>query len=146
MMKATVGIYTETGNVPTYAKRGDSGMDVATKVSVSIRPGETTIIPTGVYVSIPYGLEIQVRPRSGLSHKTKMRVANSPGTIDSNYLGEIGIIVDNIGEDEIRFNAGDRVAQLVLVPVIECEWNILDSKEQLGTSNRGSDGYGSTGV
>ena len=131
--------------VPVYAKQGDSGKDVRAKQDYIIRPGETAIVGTGLYLGIPEYAEIQVRPRSGLSSKTKLRVANSPGTVDSNYREELGVIVDNIGEDEIRIKAGDRIAQIVLVPVLQFDWSMVDTKEDLGTTDR-TGGFGSTGI
>lgn len=142
-----VKVYNKGGQpLPSYSKAGDAGMDVRTCEPVDIRPGETIIIKTGLHVKIPFGYEIQVRPRSGLSNKTKMRIANSPGTIDSNYTGEICIIADNIGEDNIKFNMGERIAQLVLAVVPVMVWDEVSSEAELGETNRGSDGFGSSGT
>jgi len=147
-MSHIVKLYVDTNydiTIPVYAKEGDSGKDVRAKQDYVIRPGETTIVGTGLYLGIPSYAEIQVRPRSGLSYKTKLRIANSPGTVDSNYREELGIIVDNIGEDEIRIKAGDRIAQIVLVPVLQFDWSMVDTKEALGTTER-TGGFGSTGI
>lgn len=131
---------------PVYAKSGDSGMDVRAKVAGCVRPGETTLVPTGLYVGIPDGYELQARPRSGLSLKTKIRVANSPGTIDSNYTGELCIIVDNIGESEFSYTAGERIAQIVLQQVPTIVWNPVESRDFLKKTTRGTAGFGSTGT
>jgi dUTP pyrophosphatase len=144
--KAPVRVINKSKNpLPKYETSGASGMDVAANLSepLVISAGETKLIPTGLFVEILPGLEIQVRPRSGLSLKTKMRVSNSPGTIDSCYRGEIKVIAENIGGDRIVINHGDRVAQLVLCPVITCVWEEVD---ELSTTDRGADGFGSTGV
>ena len=117
--------------IPTYAKEGDAGMDVCAAEELLIAPGETVIIPTGLKLAIPEGYEIQVRPRSGISFKTPLRISNSPGTIDSGYRDELGIIMTNTSEsssdDQIftidskgnnkgtyRIRKGDRIAQIVL--------------------------------
>ena len=130
-------------SLPKYAKDGDAGFDLAAIHDVCVQPGETVIIKTGLAMAIPKGFELQVRPRSGLSANTKLRVANSPGTIDSGYRGEIGIIMENIGDGFIRISTGDRIAQGVIsiVPVANfAETNELDETE------RGTGGYGSTGM
>lgn len=132
-------------DLPQYAKPGDSGVDVRSTKNMTISPNTTAIIPTGLYVNIPDGFEIQVRPRSGTSYKTKLRVSNAPGTIDSGYRGEIGVIVDNIGDNPIEISVGERVAQLVLVPVYKIVWNQVNTEADLGTSERGSGGYGHSG-
>lgn len=142
-----VDIFNDSGfENPEYAKSGDAGVDVRSTETKMLYPGETTTIKTGLYVALPFGYELQVRPRSGLSLKTKMRVANSPGTIDSNYRGEICIIVDNIGELELHIQSGDRVAQLVLSQVPTIKWHNVQSKDELTETVRGSAGFGSTGV
>jgi len=128
----------------------DSGMDVRANLPDEHEPlvigaGKTVIVPTGLYVATPPGYEFQARPRSGISLKTGIRIANSIGTIDSPYRGEIGIIVWNTGDD-YTVNDGDKIAQLVLAPVYICEWNIVSSKQSLPDTSRGDGGYGSTGV
>ena len=142
-----VDIFNDSGfDNPEYAKNGDAGLDIKSVETKCLRPGETTTIKTGLYVALPFGYELQVRPRSGLSLKTKMRVANSSGTIDSNYRGEICIIVDNIGEHEINILYGDRIAQIVLKQVPTIKWHNVSTKDELNETNRGSAGFGSTGV
>lgn len=142
-----VGIYNASGNaLPEYNKSGDAGKDVRASEGFTLHPGDTRIINTGLYVAIPEGYEIQVRPRSGLSVNTKLRVANSPGTIDSNFRGELCVIMDNIGEDSIIIRKGDRIGQLVLAVVPVWDWVVADSVETLGNTNRGANGFGSTGI
>ncbi len=141
-----VDIFLEEGAImPEYAHKGDSGMDLAASEDACVRPGETKLVPTGVYVALPQGYEFQVRPRSGTSFKTKLRVANTPGTIDSNYRGELKVIVDNLGEEEIKFNKGDRIAQIVLQKVPVVAWHAVKSQDKLGSTVRGEGGFGSTG-
>ena len=108
-----------------------------------IAPGETAIIKTGLAMAIPKGLELQVRPTSGNSLKTKLRVANSPGTVDASYRGEIGIIVENIGDINITIHPGAKVAQGVICPVFHA---ILEEVDNLDETSRGAKGYGSTGT
>jgi dUTP pyrophosphatase len=131
--------------LPEYAKDGDAGMDIRANENVKIYPGETKLVKTGIHISLPPGFEIQVRPRSGQSLKTKIRVANSPGTIDQNYTGEICIICDNIGQDPYEIKEGDRIAQIVLNEVPMIKWEPVNNQEDLGKTNRGTDGFGSTG-
>ena len=139
--------------IPEYATPGASGMDVASPVSMSIESGETVLIPLGFAVAIPEGWELQGRPRSGLSLKTKLRLPNAPGTIDSDYRGEVGVIVENTykGHKDPNFGfltppfwiaRGDRIAQLVLCPVARAE---LVEVDELPKTQRGDGGFGSTG-
>ena len=108
-----------------------------------IAPGETAIIKTGFAMAIPKGLELQVRPTSGNSLKTKLRIANSPGTVDASFRGEIGIIVENIGDTNITIHPGAKVAQGVICPVFHA---ILEEVDDLDETSRGANGYGSTGT
>lgn len=147
--KVPVQIYTEFKHkfgLPAYETLGAAGMDIRANEAVVIRPGETKLIPTGIFVAIPLGFEIQVRPRSGLSLKTKFRVANAPGTVDSDYRGELCVIAENIGEDEIKFELGDRISQIVLGIVPLIEWVPVPFKSDLPSTERGEGGFGSTGV
>ena len=137
--------------LPTYATDGAAAMDVRANFStlaergegVSIAPGGRALIPTGLRMEIPVGYELQVRPRSGLALKSGVTLANSPGTIDSDYRGEVGIIVLNVGQDTFQINHGDRVAQLVFAPVSRLQWVEVDA---IGETERGEQGFGSTGV
>lgn len=147
MKNVSVKIYNSSQNAfPKYAKPGDAGMDICANRSGEVYPGEIKLIPTGLHVAIPVGYEIQVRPRSGLSAKTKMRIANSPGTIDSGFRGEICVIMENIGLEPWKYVVGDRIAQIVLQEVPFIEWEPVLTFEHLGESDRGVNGFGSTGV
>lgn len=130
---------------PEYAKPGDAGMDIRANEACKIYPGETQLVKTGIHVGLPEGYEIQVRPRSGQSLKTKIRVANSPGTIDHGYTGEICIICDNIGSDPYEVKEGDRIAQIILKEVPSISWQKVNNEAELGETSRGSGGFGSTG-
>ena len=140
-----VKIFSEADSIPSYATRDASGMDIEAIEDKSIEPGKTVVLKTGLYVEIPPGYEIQVRPRSGISLKTPLRIANSPGTIDADYRGEIGVIMTNTGTDSITINKGDRIAQLVLCEVPKIQWVVAQSKDDLLGTSRGTGGFGSTG-
>lgn len=132
----------ESATIPKYAHKGDSGFDLASIETVTLAPGETKLIGTGLSFSIPEGYEMQVRPRSGMSAKSKFRVANSPGTIDSNFTGEVKIIAENTGHRVIFIEKGDRIAQGVICPVFVADF----VEEELDDTVRGSKGFGSSGV
>lgn len=141
-----VRVFNESGfPLPVYAKHGDAGMDLRSVDRHVIGVGETVIINTGLRVEIPYGYEIQIRPRSGMGFKTKLRIANAPGTIDHAYRGLIGVIMENIGKDTAYVEVGDRVAQAVLAEVPRLEWVPVDSADELTVTDRGEGGFGSTG-
>jgi dUTP pyrophosphatase len=120
-------------------------MDVRAAVSGSlvIEPGAVALVPTGLEVEVPVGYEVQVRPRSGLALRHRVTVLNSPGTIDSDYRGEVQVIMVNLGPEPFEIGRGDRIAQLVLAPVARAEWDYADSLEQ---SIRGGGGLGHTGL
>mgnify|MGYP001478950084 CR=1 FL=1 len=131
-------------DLPFYATKGSAGMDVYSNEEIVLSSLSTTIIKTGLFVKIPEGYEIQVRPRSGLSAKSSLRIANSPGTIDSDYLGEIGIIVDNTSQTfSYTVKKGERIAQLVLKKVEQIEWEEVEEFSE--TTERNTGGFGSTG-
>ncbi len=129
--------------LPKYARYGDSGMDIYAVEDTVIPGNSTRIVGTGLKIAIPVGFELQVRPRSGLSLKTPLRIANSPGTIDAGYRDEIGIIVENIANPSYRIIKGDRIAQLVLQEIIQVEWVPIKDITVIG-ENRGG-GFGHTG-
>ena len=139
--------YDESFDLPKYETTGAAGADVRASLGTGeqllIRPGERVLVPTGISMEIPHGFEVQVRPRSGLSFKTGLMVLNSPGTIDSDYRGEVKIILGNLGANDEVINHGDRVAQLVLAPVVQAFYQ--DSTEELSKTDRGAGGFGSTG-
>jgi dUTP pyrophosphatase len=128
--------------VPSYAHTGDAGADVYSVVEVILQPSDRAAIPTGLAVDIPLGYEIQVRPKSGLALKHGLAVLNSPGTVDAGYRGEIQVIVINLGKEAYTFVKGQKIAQLVLKPVIQAQY----IEGELGTSDRGVGGFGSTGL
>tara|TARA_A100000164_G_C21700165_1_gene673153 strand:- start:91 stop:522 length:432 start_codon:yes stop_codon:yes gene_type:complete len=129
--------------LPKYETNGSSGMDLAANIETIIEPGDTSIIPTGLAVSIPKGFEVQVRPRSGLAAKQKLTVLNTPGTIDSDYRGEIKVILVNHGSKNFKIEKGDRIAQMIVCPVIIAQ---IVEVENLSDTKRGKDGFGSTGT
>ena len=135
----------EGASVPSYQSSESAGCDVRAFLSedLVIRSGEAKLVPTGLYLEIPEGYEIQVRPRSGLALRNSVTVLNSPGTIDSDYRGEIGIILINHSDRDFCVRNGDRIAQLVLSRVEKARFTVADS---LAESGRGSGGFGSTGV
>ena len=129
---------------PKYKTDGSSGVDLSAFLDkeVVIKPNSSELIPTGLQVAIPEELEIQIRPRSGLAAKESIGVLNSPGTIDSDYRGELKIILFNHGKEDFIINNGDRIAQMVLVPIVKMEFEEVDS---LPNTVRGQGGFGSTG-
>jgi dUTP pyrophosphatase len=130
--------------LPSYETRSSAGMDLRANIStpVTLKPLERAIIPTGLYIELPIGFEAQVRPRSGLAAKKGITVLNSPGTIDADYRGEIGVILVNLSGDAFLIEAGDRVAQLVIARHERAEWI---EGEALTETERGAGGFGSTG-
>ena len=143
MMKIPI-IYSGKGELPTYATPASAGMDLraAIEVSISLAPMERKIIPTGMSIALPEGHEAQVRPRSGLSVKHGITVLNSPGTIDADYRGEIGVILINLSNEVFTIEPEDRIAQLVITQFTQIVW---DPTQTLEDSERGSGGFGSTG-
>ena len=135
----------KNSNLPEYATSGSSGMDLAANIekSIIIEPGKTSIIPTGISVSIPKNFEIQIRPRSGLAAKNQITVLNTPGTIDADYRGEIKVILINLGNQKFLIEKGTRIAQMVLCPVTRAKLKVVDELEE---TLRGESGFGSTGI
>ncbi len=128
--------------LPRYATEGAAGMDVVSAETVTLAPGARHPVATGLALAIPQGYEIQVRPRSGLALKHGVTVPNTPGTIDSDYRGELKVIMINHGAEPFPIARGDRVAQLVLAPVTQAAWDEVDELEETA---RGEGGFGSTG-
>ena len=128
--------------LPQYATEGAAGMDVLSAEEVTLNPGARHAVSTGFALAIPAGYEIQVRPRSGLALKHGVSVPNTPGTIDSDYRGELKIILINHGAEPFAIARGDRVAQLVLAPVVQASW---EEVAELDETARGAGGFGSTG-
>jgi dUTP pyrophosphatase len=131
--------------LPTYATNGSAGLDLRANYTepFTLKAGERTLVPTGIYVGLPEGYEMQVRPRSGLALKSGVTVLNSPGTVDADYTGEVGVILINHSNVDFVINPGDRIAQAVLNKVEQIEWNQVETLEE---TDRGSGGFGHTGV
>ena len=130
--------------LPMYKTNGASGMDLIAFINkpINIKPKSSSLIPTGLSVAFSKDYEIQIRPRSGLAAKNNISVLNTPGTIDSDYRGEIKVILYNHGNDDFSINNGDRIAQMILAPVVEIE---LEETNSLPETIRGKGGFGSTG-
>jgi dUTP pyrophosphatase len=128
--------------LPAYATDGAAGMDVLSAEDVTVAPGARYAVATGLALAIPSGFEIQVRPRSGLALKHGISVPNTPGTIDSDYRGELKVILINHGTEAFAITRGDRIAQLVLAPVVQAAW---EEVAELDETTRGAGGFGSTG-
>ncbi len=147
--KVQIKFINKSKNVdPSYFYEGDSGFDFRADLEdekVLVKKGTRKIIPTGLYFEVPRGYELQVRPRSGLAAKHGITVLNTPGTVDSNYRGEIKIILINLGEEDFTIENGDRIAQGVISSVLDNVWGELKSVESLEESNRQDSGFGSTG-
>ena len=143
MVKILVKKFNKHIKLPVYKTSGSSGMDLVAyiKKKITINPSETAMIPTGIAVAIPKNYEIQIRPRSGLAAKKGISVLNTPGTIDSDYRGEIKIILINLSKKSFVVKSGDRVAQMILCPVVKCK---LKEVKNLPISVRGKGGLGST--
>jgi len=144
MVKILVKKFDKDIKLPTYKTSGSSGMDLVAyiKNKIAIDPGATAIIPTGIAVAIPKNYEMQIRPRSGLASKNSISVLNTPGTIDSDYRGEIKIILINLSKKSFIVKSGDRVAQMILCPIAKGK---LKEVKNLPKTMRGKGGFGSTG-
>ncbi len=133
-------------DLPAYETSGSAGMDVRAAVPegepLVLQPGARAMVPTGLSMAIAHGYEIQVRPRSGLAAKHGLTCLNTPGTIDSDYRGEVKVILINLGSEPFTIARGERIAQLVLAPVTQLEWKQVDSLDETA---RGTGGFGSTG-
>jgi len=145
MIKILIKRLSKEVSLPKYETSGSSGMDLSANIDakINIEPGKTAIIPTGLALSIPKGFEIQIRPRSGLAAKQKISVLNTPGTIDSDYRGEIKVILINLGQDSFVVEKGFRIAQMVVCPVVQAQ---LKEVSDLSETERGEGGFGSTGT
>tara|TARA_X000001036_G_scaffold300790_1_gene279856 strand:+ start:2505 stop:2945 length:441 start_codon:yes stop_codon:yes gene_type:complete len=132
-------------SLPKYETSGSSGMDLSANIEqeIEIKPGKSSIIPTGLAVSIPKNFEIQIRPRSGLAAKNQISVLNTPGTIDADYRGELKVILINLGSKSFKVEKGLRIAQMILCPIVKAK---LIEVEALEETIRGTGGFGSTGI
>jgi dUTP pyrophosphatase len=133
--------------LPAYETEHAAGMDLRAAVPedapLTLRPGDRHAVPTGLCIAIPPGFEGQVRPRSGLAARSGVTCLNAPGTVDADYRGEVMVILINLGEEAVTIRRGDRIAQLLISPVVQAEWREVDS---LDVTARGDGGFGSTGV
>tara|TARA_B100000925_G_scaffold70244_1_gene48666 strand:- start:325 stop:795 length:471 start_codon:yes stop_codon:yes gene_type:complete len=134
--------------LPSYSTEDSAGLDLRAKLDapVVLQPGERALIPTGLHFALPQGYEAQVRPRSGLAYKHGVTVLNSPGTIDADYRGDVGVILINHGQAPFTVENGERIAQLVLARYERVEWAVIETVEQLPASVRGAGGFGHTGT
>ena len=144
MIKVLIKKLNPKAELPKYKTEGSSGMDLMalTENPIKIKSQNSALIPTGLSIAIPDDMEVQIRPRSGLAAKSNISVLNTPGTIDSDYRGEIKIILFNHGKEEFTVNNNDRIAQMILMPVLKTEF---EEVENLPKTVRGSGGFGSTG-
>ena len=144
MIKVLIKKLSHNAQIPIYKTEGSSGMDLMalTEDKIVIKPNKSALVPTGLSVAIPNDTEIQIRPRSGLAAKSSISVLNTPGTIDSDYRGELKVILFNHGDKEFIINNGDRIAQMVLVPILKVQF---EEVQDLPETIRGSGGFGSTG-
>ena len=144
MVKVLIKKLDKQVKLPEYKTTGSSGLDLTAFIEkkIVIKPGENALVPTGISIAIPEDTEVQIRPRSGLAAKNNITILNTPGTIDSDYRGEIKVIIYNHGDNDFVINNGDRIAQMVLSPIIRME---LEEVKDLPKTIRGEGGFGSTG-
>jgi len=146
MERIKVKIINKSGHeLPTYETPSSAGMDVRAflKEPVTLKPLERALIPTGLYIQLPHGYECQIRPRSGLALKHGISLVNTPGTVDADYRGEIGIIVINLSNEPFTINDGERICQMVIKEYVRAEWETV---ERLDETKRGDGAFGHTGV
>lgn len=146
MTKINIKVVAKEGaKLPLYKTSGAAGADICALLEkpLVIESGKSAMVPTGLFFEIPQGYEVQIRPRSGLAAKNGVTVLNTPGTIDSDYRGEINVILINLGDKPFTVNSGDRIAQMLVAPVIQADFSIVSNLEE---TERGAGGFGSTGV
>jgi dUTP pyrophosphatase len=131
--------------LPAYETIASAGMDLRANLEtpITLKPLQRALIPTGLFIELPIGLEAQIRPRSGLAYKKGITVLNSPGTIDADYRGEVGVLLVNLSDEEFVVENGERVAQMVVAEHVQAHWI---EAEKLGKTDRGAGGFGSTGI
>ncbi len=135
-------VLAEGTTLPEYATPGAAGVDLRSRKDLILRPMERAMVPTGLRVAIPDGFEAQIRPRSGLAIKHGISMVNTPGTIDSDYRGEIQVLLINLGQEDFSIAVGDRIAQMVICPVVQASFEVV---MELTDTDRGEGGFGSTG-
>lgn len=128
--------------LPAYATAGSAGLDLASAQQVTLAPGARALVKTGIQIGLPEGFEAQVRPRSGLAYQHGVTVLNAPGTIDADYRGEVKVLLVNLGSSPVAIEVGDRIAQLVVAPVLQAELHIVAALDE---TDRGEGGFGHTG-
>lgn len=142
MIKVPIQLLNEDTKMPTYATPGAACFDLAAATSKVVPAGKTVLVPLGIKVAIPGGYEMQIRPRSGVSLKTSLRIANAPGTIDSDYRGEVCALVENVGQADATVKKGERICQGCIKPIYKA---FFDRVSSLPETDRGEGGFGSTG-
>ena len=142
MVKVKIKKIKDNAIIPKYAHEGDAGVDLYSTEEYILKPGERVLVSTGIKIAIPRGYEAQVRPKSGLAVKHGISIVNTPGTIDADYRGEIGIITINLGQEDFKIKKGKKIAQMVFNKVEEAEF---EETEELEETTRGQGGFGSTG-
>jgi len=146
MQEVVIKIINQSDNdIPSYATAGSAGMDIRANLiaPVTLQPLQREMVPTGIFIELPEGYEAQVRPRSGLANKQGITCLNSPGTVDSDYRGEIKVILINLSDQEQLIQHGDRIAQMIIAKVERAKWNLV---QQLNETVRGQGGFGHTGI
>ena len=145
MNNLSVRIFNNNGQLPSYETAKAAGCDISSREAVTIEPGKWALVGTGLHVEIPDGYELQIRPRSGHAAKKGVTVLNTPGTVDSDYRGEVKVILANLGEEPFTVTPGMRVAQGILAKVYRGEFTEVASLEELSQTDRGHGGFGHTG-
>ncbi len=146
MQEVVIQIINQSDNdIPSYATAGSAGMDIRANLiaPVTLQPLQREMVPTGIFIELPEGYEAQVRPRSGLANKQGITCLNSPGTVDSDYRGEIKVILINLSHQEQQIQHGDRIAQMIIAKVERAKWKLV---QQLNETVRGHGGFGHTGI
>lgn len=147
MANIVVKVFNDSENpLPSYATEGAAAMDVYAAKDDYLTPGQRKLIPTNLYMEIPEGYKVNVRPRSGMAIKQGVTVLNSPGLIDSDYRGSLGVIMINHGDETVDIRVGDRIAQIEIVPVYRIQWMEVEGRDELSDTDRGTGGFGSTGT
>lgn len=142
MIKVKIKKIRDNAVIPKYAHKGDAGVDLYSAEDYILKPGERVLVSTGIKIAVPQGYEAQVRPKSGLALNHGISIVNTPGTIDSGYRGEVGIIAINLGKENFKIEKGKKIAQMVFNKVEEAEF---EESEELDNTTRGEGGFGSTG-
>ena len=143
MIKVKIKKIKSNAIVPSYVHDGDSGVDLYSTEDYELKPGDRALVSTGLQIAMPHGFEAQVRPKSGLALQHGISIVNTPGTVDSNYRGEIGVIVINLGQQNYKIEKGKKIAQMVFTKVEQVQFEVVN---ELDETKRGMGGFGSTGL